>query len=103
MNEQDVSLWEALGLSPDSGVEPVPEDVWTAALTAAVDPAADPVDSSLVPVSDGPSDLGDEEETSEFGGWAEDDVDAGDDTPILEDIDLGYSGESGLGGVDETW
>lgn len=49
MNDSDVSLWEALGLPRDSALEPVPDDVWTAAVGAAVDPDAAVVASELVP------------------------------------------------------
>lgn len=49
MSQSDVSLWEALGLSPDETVPAVPDAVWTAALTTATDPDTPPVDTDLVP------------------------------------------------------
>jgi len=53
MSQQDVSLWEALGVSPDDTVPAVPDDVWSVAVTTATDPDTPAVDTDLVP-GDGP-------------------------------------------------
>ncbi|WP_226436448.1 hypothetical protein [Rhodococcus yananensis] len=49
MSQQDVSLWEALGVSPDDTVPAVPDDVWSVAVTTATDPDTPAVDTDLVP------------------------------------------------------
>jgi len=53
MSQQDVSLWETLGVSPDDTVPAVPDDVWSVAVTTATDPDTPAVDTDLVP-GDGP-------------------------------------------------
>ncbi|MEE2059812.1 hypothetical protein [Rhodococcus artemisiae] len=107
MNESDVSLWEALGLSPDSALEPVPDDVWTAAVGAAVDPDAAVVASELVPdEAPAPADGGDivpEDDDIVLG-----DTDSGpeDDTPdVYSDLgtDLDDPASGGLDGLDQGW
>jgi len=49
MSQQDVSLWETLGVSPDDTVPAVPDDVWSVAVTTATDPDTPAVDTDLVP------------------------------------------------------
>ncbi|MCK0089555.1 hypothetical protein HCA61_09540 [Rhodococcus sp. HNM0563] len=106
MSDSDVSLWEALGLSPDSALEPVPDDVWDGAVGAAVDPDAAIAPSGLVPddasvaagddiVLDdddivlGGTDSGPEDETSDVYSDSGTDL----DEPVsggLDGLDLGW-------------
>ncbi|MFD6857056.1 hypothetical protein ACFWB0_04815 [Rhodococcus sp. NPDC060086] len=100
MNDSDVSLWEALGLSPDSVLEPVPDDLWEAAVGAAVDPDAAVVASELVP--EPVSELDDGDGIIQDDGvspWDEDTSDMYDDL----DIDLGNSGSDGPDELDQGW
>lgn len=100
MNDSDVSLWEALGLSPDSALEPVPDGLWEAAVGAAVDPDAAVVASELVPepvpeLEDGDDIVQDDGESP----WDEGTLDTYDDL----EIDLGDSGSDGPDELDQGW
>jgi hypothetical protein len=99
MNDSDVSLWEALGLSPDSVLEPVPDDLWQAAVGAAVDPDAAIVASELVPEPAPQLDDSDDIVHDHDSPWDADTPDVYDDT----DIDLGDSASDGPDELDQGW
>ncbi|WP_064059576.1 hypothetical protein [Prescottella equi] len=93
MTEPDVSLWQALGISPADALDQIPDDVWDSALAHAVDPAASEMDSSLVPDMDdaAPQPIGGDVD-GDLAGLLHDDPGPGHDDG--DGIDLG-------GGVDD--
>ncbi|MGV9747849.1 hypothetical protein ACWDTG_23515 [Rhodococcus zopfii] len=55
-NDHEPSLWELLGLDPQTIVPPVPDDAWDRAVRIATDPDTPAVGADLIP-ADEPDDL----------------------------------------------
>lgn len=100
MDNTDESLWKALGLSADDFIEPLPDDVWDAAIAHAVDPNTPQIDPEIVPALDDPNltdasadevSLHDPDDSlaPDHHLGADDQLDVGEDWDTGGDIDLG--------------
>lgn len=65
-NDREPSLWELLGLDPQTTVPPLSDDAWGRAVQIATDPDTPPVGADLIP-SDDPDELDLDPVTAEAG------------------------------------
>ena len=81
--DDDTSLWDMLGLRPDTAMTEVPDSMWDSMIAVAVDPDTPAADASLIPTDDTTPDVDDSPGVDELA------IDDGHDDPVNSHDDGG--------------